>query len=86
MAMWSGPDRTHTDEFWECYDGDLDLPAAQAALRAWEDVYNTVRPHQALKYLTPAQVLARASPAFSPSSTAAVTPPTLPTKGATCAG
>lgn len=47
--------RTHTEEFWECYDGDLDLPTAQAALRIWEHRYNTVRPHQALGYLTPAQ-------------------------------
>ena len=40
-------------EFWECYDGDLDLPALQTALRDWEDTYNTVRPHQALGYATP---------------------------------
>jgi transposase InsO family protein len=65
--------RTHTEEFWECYDGDLDLATVQPALRSWEDVYNTVRPHQALGYRTPAQFLARASPAFSPSS-----PPSLP--------
>jgi transposase InsO family protein len=24
-------------------------------LRAWEEIYNTVRPHQALGYLTPQQ-------------------------------
>jgi transposase InsO family protein len=40
-------------EFWECYDGDLDLPTLQAALRAWEAGYNTIRPHQALGYETP---------------------------------
>ena len=49
--------RTHTEEFWECYDGDLDLLAVQAALRNWEHVYNTFRPHQALGYLTPLQFL-----------------------------
>jgi transposase InsO family protein len=27
-------------------------------LRDWEHVYNTVRPHQALGYLTPAEYLA----------------------------
>ena len=27
-------------------------------LRAWETVYNTIRPHQALGYLTPAEYLA----------------------------
>ncbi len=59
--------RTHAEEFWECYDGDLELPTTRTALRAWEDVYNTVRPHQALGYLTPAQFLARASPALPPS-------------------
>jgi putative transposase len=40
-------------EFWECYDGPLDLPTLQAALRAWEVTYNTGRPHQSLGYLTP---------------------------------
>ena len=40
-------------EFWECYDGDLDLPPVQDALRAWEVTYNTIRPHQALGYETP---------------------------------
>jgi len=40
-------------EFWECYDGDLELPTLQEALRAWETQYNASRPHQALKYLTP---------------------------------
>jgi transposase InsO family protein len=45
-------------EFWELYDGDLELPPLQAALRAWEDEYNRVRPHQALGYQTPAEFLA----------------------------
>jgi transposase InsO family protein len=40
-------------EFWECYDGDLDLPSLQAALLAWEATDNTVRPHQAPGYETP---------------------------------
>jgi transposase InsO family protein len=50
--------RTHREEFWECYDGDLDLPCVQAAIRAWEAVYNTVRPHHALGLRTPAEFLA----------------------------
>ena len=45
-------------EFWELYDGDLELPPLQAALRAWEEDYNHERPHQALGYLTPAEHLA----------------------------
>lgn len=49
--------RTHAEEFWECYDGDLDLPTAQAALLTWEHRYNTYRPHQALAYRTPLQFL-----------------------------
>ncbi len=45
-------------EFWECYDGDLDLPTVQEALRQWEVTYNTIRPHQALDYATPREYLA----------------------------
>lgn len=54
--------RTHAEEFWECYDGDLDVASAQAALLTWEHRYNTVRPHQALGYLTPLQFLQRFYP------------------------
>lgn len=49
---------TSRREFWELYDGDLELPPLQRALRAWEDEYNHVRPHQALGYRTPAEHLA----------------------------
>ena len=49
--------RTHAEEFWQCYAGDLDVPSAQAALLAWERRYNTYRPHQALGYRTPHQFL-----------------------------
>jgi transposase InsO family protein len=45
--------RTHEEEFYQCYDGDLTLTALRPALRAHEDVYNTIRPHQALGYATP---------------------------------
>lgn len=50
--------RTHRNEFWEGYDGDLELPPVQVALRTWEATYNHVRPHQALGYQTPAEFLA----------------------------
>jgi putative transposase len=50
--------RTHRCEFWELYDGDLELPPLQDALRSWEATYNHVRPHQALGYRTPAEHLA----------------------------
>jgi putative transposase len=50
--------RTHTEEFYEVTDALPELEAFQAELRAWEVVYNTIRPHQALGYLTPAEFLA----------------------------
>lgn len=49
--------RTHTEEFYEVADFPLEIPALNQALHAWEHTYNTVRPHQALGYLTPRQFL-----------------------------
>ncbi len=54
--------RTHTEEFWECYDEDLELETVRPALRRWEDTYNTYRPHQSLAYLTPAEYLTKCHP------------------------
>jgi putative transposase len=54
--------RTHTEEFYEVTDAEPELGAFQAELRAWETVYNTIRPHQALGYLTPAEYLASLGP------------------------
>lgn len=45
--------RTHTEEFYEVTDAELAVEPLNAALQAWERTYNTVRPHQALGYLTP---------------------------------
>ena len=50
--------RTHTEEFYEVTDAEPELAAFQVELRAWETVYNTIRPHQSLGYLTPAEYLA----------------------------
>ena len=50
--------RTHTEEFYEVTTAEPELEAFQAELRAWETVYNTIRPHQSLSYLTPAEYLA----------------------------
>ena len=50
--------RTHAEEFYEVTDAEPELEAFQAGLRAWELVYNTVRPHQAPGYLTPSEFLA----------------------------
>ena len=49
--------RTHTEEFYEVTDSTFDLEDLRSDLLKWETVYNTVRPHQALKYLTPAKFL-----------------------------
>ena len=49
--------RTHTEEFYEVVDFPLDMAGLNQALRAWEHTYNTIRPHQALGYLTPQQYL-----------------------------
>ncbi len=45
--------RTHTEEHWELSSCDTDVGTMRRELREWEEVYNTVRPHQALGYLTP---------------------------------
>jgi len=49
--------RTHTEEFYQVTPYSLELRTLNRELRLWERTYNTVRPHQALGYLTPAQFL-----------------------------
>jgi putative transposase len=49
--------RTHTEEFYEITDSSFEIPELNNALLQWEMIYNTVRPHQALGYLTPYQFL-----------------------------
>ena len=49
--------RTHTEEFYEVNDFPLEIAPLNRQLRLWELTYNTVRPHQALGYLTPQQFL-----------------------------
>ncbi|MGA9190892.1 MAG: integrase core domain-containing protein [Anaerolineales bacterium] len=49
--------RTHTEEFYDLYMGELDLKSVNAALREWEDFYNAVRPHHSLDLRTPAEYL-----------------------------
>ena len=49
--------RTHTEEFYEVWDLDWTVPALNRDLRAWEEVYNTVRPHQSLGQRTPERFL-----------------------------
>ncbi len=45
--------RTHTEEFYEVTNFSLDVASLNRELLAWENIYNTIRPHQALGYLTP---------------------------------
>jgi transposase InsO family protein len=49
--------RTHTEEFYEVTPCAPELTAVNRKLQAWERIYNTVRPHQALGYLTPQEFL-----------------------------
>lgn len=49
--------RTHTEEFYEVADSSFELAELRQELLEWETTYNTVRPHQALGYLTPLRFL-----------------------------
>jgi putative transposase len=49
--------RTHTEEFYQVTPCSLEMNKLNRELRHWERIYNTVRPHQALGYLTPLQFL-----------------------------
>ena len=49
--------RTHTEEFYEVTDSTFDLADLRQKLLEWEHIYNTIRPHQALRYLTPLKFL-----------------------------
>jgi putative transposase len=53
--------RTHTEEFYQVVSCSLEMKKLNRELRQWEKIYNTVRPHQALGYLTPLQFLQRTS-------------------------
>jgi transposase InsO family protein len=49
--------RTHREEFYEVYDLDWTLAGLRPDLLNWERVYNTIRPHKALGYLTPQEYI-----------------------------
>ncbi len=60
--------RTHTEEFYELRLFDsFTVAGLNREVRAWERIYNTVRPHQALGYLTPLEFLRGARREASPS-------------------
>ena len=49
--------RTHTEEFYQVTNCSFEMKKLNRELRHWEKIYNTVRPHQSLGYLTPLQFL-----------------------------
>lgn len=49
--------RTHREEFYEVYDLDWTVGGLRPSLLHWEGVYNTVRPHKSLGYLTPQEYI-----------------------------
>ncbi len=49
--------RTHTEEFYELNDFSFDIKVLNEELREWQTIYNTVRPHQAIGYLTPLEYI-----------------------------
>jgi putative transposase len=53
--------RTHTEEFYQVHACSLEMKKLNRELRQWEKIYNTVRPHQSLGYLTPQQFLRQIS-------------------------
>jgi len=53
--------RTHSEEFYQVTPCSLEMKKLNRELRQWEKIYNTVRPHQSLGYLTPQQFLLQGS-------------------------
>ena len=49
--------RTHTEEFYELYDGDFDIGSLNQSLLKWERIYDTIRPHHSLDGMTPKEYL-----------------------------
>ena len=49
--------RTHTEEFYQVYADDWDMPVMNKVLQEWERIYNEVRPHHSLDNLTPKEYI-----------------------------
>jgi transposase InsO family protein len=49
--------RTHDEEFYQVYNLPWTCQALRPEQRHWEDIYNTVRPHESLNDLTPQEFL-----------------------------
>ena len=60
-APSSAPNRTHSEEFYQVTPCSLERRKLNRELRQSDKIYNAVRPHQSLGYLTPQQFLLPAS-------------------------
>jgi transposase InsO family protein len=49
--------RTHTEEFYQVYADDWEMPVMNQVLQEWERIYNEVRPHHALDNRTPKEYI-----------------------------
>ncbi len=49
--------RTHTEEFYQVYADDWDLPTLNKVLQEWERIYNCVRPHASLDNRAPKEYI-----------------------------
>ena len=56
--------RTHAEEFYELYDGELEMAPLNRALLNWERLYDTFRPHHSLDGRTPAEYLEQCHPSL----------------------
>ena len=54
--------RTHLEEFYAVIPDSAQLDKLNIALYKWERVYNQIRPHQALDFLTPAEYIQKYHP------------------------
>jgi putative transposase len=54
--------RTHLEEFYAIIPDSAQLDKLNIALYKWERIYNKIRPHQALDYLTPAEYIQKYHP------------------------
>jgi transposase InsO family protein len=57
--------RTHLEEFYAVIPDSAQLEKLNIALYQWERVYNQIRPHQALDYLTPAEYIKKYHPSVT---------------------
>jgi putative transposase len=58
--------RTHLEEFYAVIPRDSSIERLNIALYQWERVYNQVRPHQSLDYLTPQEYIQKHYPQLIP--------------------